>query len=195
MPKCQWCKENGEKETMICDEKPTGKYNKNGTEKVIRKYTHHSCYEEFIRDKEFKQQEAIELDQLYQYLLKLHSLNVLDKRMFEKIQDLRNGTIKINNKKIAKYKNGVKYTLMLDTYIYLQQRIDDVLRNMQFETKWNEFSYIFGMMINNLNEVQVATKLQEKVNMPKQINVDSVEIKVNTKEKKRKDDLDISNFL
>lgn len=195
MPKCQWCKENGEKETMICEEKPTGKYNKNGTEKMNRKYTHHSCYEEFMQDKKFKQQEATELDQLYQHLLKLHGIKVLDKRMFEKIQDLRNGTIKINNKKITKYKNGVTYTLMFDTYVHIQARIDEVIRNMQFETKWNEFSYVFGMMTNNLNEIQIATKLQEQVKVPDKINVDSVGINVNVKEKKRKDDLDISNFL
>lgn len=194
MPKCQWCKENGEKETMVCDETPTGKFNQNGSEKMIRKYYHLNCHNDFKKDREFKQKEANELDELYQYLLRLHNLKTLDSRMFEKIQDLRNGTIKLNNKKIKRYKDGVPYSLMLQTYLHLQNNIDDILRKMTFQTKWNEFSYIFGTISKNVNEVKDISALRDSVEIPESINVDSVEIVV-TKKDKKKDDLDISQFL
>ena len=105
--KCQWCNKKDNKEIMICEEKGTDKCNKNGTEKKVRKYYHDSCFIEYQKDKQFKEQETKELDELYRYLLNLHNVKVLDARMMEKIQDLRNGTIKVNNKKIKRYKEGV----------------------------------------------------------------------------------------
>lgn len=194
MPKCQWCKENGEKETMVCEETPTGKFNKNGSEKMIRRYYHFNCHNDFKEDKEFKMKEANELDELYQYLLKLHNLKTLDSRMFEKIQDLRNGTIKFNNKKIKKYKDGVPYSLMLLTYQHLQNNIAEIIRKMSFQTKWNEFSYIFGMVSKNVNELKEMSTIRDSVGVPQNINVDSIEVIVSKKDKK-KDDLDISQFL
>lgn len=185
---------------MVCEAKPTGQYNKNGTEKISRKYFHSECHQRYLKDKEFKEKELEKLDELYQYLLKLHDVKSLDARQMEKIQDLRNGTVKVNNRKIIKYKSGVPYEWMLKTYQYLEFNIDQIINTKQFETKWNEFSYIFGTMQRNLNDVYLLLKEQKKQekaheNMMK-INVENnlEDMKIQTKSK-RKDDLDISNFL
>jgi hypothetical protein len=192
--KCVWCKEKNDKTEMFCEEKPTGKFNKNGTEKKIRKYFHHNCYKLYKKDKEVKRIEAEKLDKLYQHLLKLHSLEVLDGRMIEKIQDLRNGTVKIHNKKIAKYKQGVPYDLMLETYEHITKRIDLVLLHTSFQTKWNEFSYIFGMVINNINEVKMMNRRKHLQENEYKKSFEIEEINVNN-HKKKKDELDISNLL
>jgi hypothetical protein len=191
--KCCKCKENGEKESMLCLEKGTGKLNKNGTEKKIRRYFHHDCYNEFLQEQEVKKQDLKEFDELYKYIKEVHSLAVLDGRMIEKIQDLRNGSIKVNGKKIKKYKQGVSYSSMLDTYKYLGEKIDYILRSMQFQAKWNEFSYVFGTMVKNLNTLNEVEKANKQINIQPEINKETVEIEVRRISKK--DELDISSFL
>lgn len=193
--KCFWCKGKSEKEIMLCEEKPTGKFNKNGTEKMVRRYLHQGCNGEYQEDKSFKEEESKQLDALYSYLLALHSLEVLDGRMIEKIQDLRNGTVKINNKKITKYKSGVTYGLMLKTYKYIEKQIDHVLRTNNLQTDWNKFSYVFGMMVRSVNEVSQMDKRNSQIKVPEKVRNYDVGINVTKKEVKKKDELDISEFL
>lgn len=196
MPKCHWCKEIGEKEQMHCDEKPTGKFNKNGSPKMFRKYFHSACHELFLDDKEYKQIEANKLTNLYNYLLNLHGIIALDERMMEKIQDLRNGTIKINNKKVKKYKSGVPYELMLQTYRYNANTIDDVMRKMHFKEKWNEFSYMFGIVTKSVNDINAMNERSEKTNTFKsKVSTEAIEINVKKKEVKKVDEMDISELL
>lgn len=183
--KCYLCKEKGDKEVMVFEE--------HGEKKIVRRYFHNQCHQEYKSEVELKQKELVELDHLYQYLLKLHSLELLDGRMMEKIQDLRNGSIKVNGSKIKKYKQGVSYSLMLDTYKHLNQKIDYILNTMQFQTKWNEFSYIFGTMIKNINSIKQLEKRNEQVNKPKVIDQETVNLEV--RKHNKKDDLDISDFL
>lgn len=196
MPKCKWCKENGEKEEMICYEKPTNRLKKDGSPMVSRTYYHKECDDMRIEDEVFKKIEAEELDDLYQHLLKLHNVELLDGRMFEKIQDLRNGTIKINNRKIRKNKEGVTYKQMLDTYQHVSKNIDYAIRTKQFQTKWNEFSYVFSIMVNSLNEVNLMQKRNNAITIPKEITSNDFNIKTNiNKQKKKQDEMDISHLL
>jgi hypothetical protein len=170
---------------MICVEK--------GKEKITRRYFHSECHKEFLQEQELKEKDLKELDALYKYLLKLHSIEVLDGRMMEKIQDLRNGSIKINNKKIKKYKQGITYSLMLDTYKFLNDRIDSIINSMQFQTKWNEFSYMFGTMVNNINTMKQLEKHSHEVSQKPTVNKETVDIQV--KKTTKNDELDISAFL
>jgi hypothetical protein len=188
MPKCYKCKEKSEKDVMVCIE--------SGKEKITRKYFHYDCHTEFLQQQESKQLDLKQWDELYHYLKNLHSLEVLDGRMIEKVQDLRNGTVKLNGKKVPKYKQGITYLTMLETYKFIEQRIDYIKNSTQFQTKWNEFSYIFGTMINNINtikEMERHKNLSEKLNTNIKVNQETVAIEV--KKSVKKDDLDISEFL
>lgn len=194
--KCFRCKEKQNKDEMIVEENKTNSINKNGTPKVTRKYFHNHCYQIFLKEKEEKQREVVEFNDLFEYLKELHKIDVLDGRMIEKIQDLRNGSVKIKNKKISKSKQGVRYSVMLDTYKHIQSRVDYILNTNEFKEKWNEFSYIFGTMINNINKVQDASnkkRIIEKLSKNKKIDQETIEIEVRKTEKK--DELDISDFL
>ena len=196
MPKCHWCKDIGEKAEMYCDEKPTGKFNKNGSPKMFRKYFHKECHELQLKDKEYKLLEAAKLTDLYNHILKIHNIIALDGRMMEKIQDLRNGSVKINNKKVTKYKEGVPYEVILQTYIHLASTIDSILHSMHFKEKWNEFSYIFGTVTRSVNDVMLMNKQQDKqIQKAQTVPLTEVEIQVQVKNKKSKDNLDISEFL
>jgi len=189
------------KETMEVEEKGTGKYNQNGSEKKLRKYFHSECYKNHLKDKEFKEKEIKELDELYQYLITLHKIDALDGRMMERIQDFRNGTIKVKNQKIKKYKNGVTYSKMLQTYQFIEDKLKKVHEYKHLEPGWQEFTYFFGTMVNSLNEVQHVMKKQAKETAIKETVVkkniaSQTESDYSTPvNKKKKDELDISNFL
>lgn len=196
MPKCKWCKEDGEKLEMVCHSKSTGKFNKNGSEKLVRSYYHPLCEAAKLADDEFKEKESEELDTLYNFIRKLHKLEVLDGRMFEKIQDLRNGTVKAGNKKYKRYKEGVTYEQMYTTYKYIEPRLDNIILSMSFQTKWNEFSYVFGTMVNNLNEVRAMQNRKERSERPTAITSTDMDIQVRKPTATtKKDDMDISEYL
>ncbi len=201
--KCRWCGNESEKDSMVFTERKTGKYLKSGKEKVDKKYYHRQCYELYLKDQEFKEKEAYELSQLYEYLCKLHNLEALDGRMMERIQDLRNGTIKVGTKKFKKYKSGVPYTAMLETYQHIESKLENIrMYKTDLQTEWNVFTYFFGTMVNSLVEVQNTLK---NVQHQKQIHKERVsnnkdlhqtnDIKVKSKLNKKKDELDISNYL
>lgn len=195
--KCYLCKEKYDKALMNVEEKETSKLNKDKTPKVTRKYFHPTCYEMYLNDKSFKEKEIQELDDLYKYLLKLHNVEVLDGRMMEKLQDLRNGSVKLGNKKIKRYKDGIDYSIILYTYQQEEQNVTWAIRNKHFQSKWNEFAYCFGIMLNKVNDVNAMDKLKQKHEnkLPLDIDDDHHEIIVTNKPKKKKDDLDISSFL
>ena len=195
MVKCQHCNEQGDKSVMKCESTDTGQLLKSGKPKLLRKYYHLTCYDDFLKEKEFKQQELIELDHLYQYLLGVHDVKSLDGRMMEKIQDLRNGTVKMGNKKVVRYKNGVSYALMLDSYKFSASTIDEAIKNMQFDKKWNEFAYCFAIMNSNIPNVEKAQKfIEERKEIESNRQVEVVEINI-VKKKKSKDELDLSDIL
>ena len=199
--KCQWCGSKGVKNSMSCEAKPTGKLNKNGSEKYIRKYFHDDCFEAYKQDKKFKENEATEFDELYNYLLNLHRLERLDSRMIERIQDIRNGTVKYQNRKIKRYKEGVPFAKILEAYKFSEQQLHNVRNYKTLETSWQEFTYFLSIVINNLNEMKETdrrSKQQDDIRtniINKQIQVQSeIDIKIKPKIIK-KDELDISSFL
>jgi hypothetical protein len=181
---------------MECEERDTGKTNKNGSKKMARKYFHSNCYEKHMEDQHFKKVEADELKDLYEYVLEIHGFKQLDARMLEKIQDLRNGSIKIKGKKYTKYKEGVKYSLMLQTYQAIRSRVDYIKNSQSFNTEWNEFSYIFGTMLKNINQVSTYNKRNKASSKTanEQTRTD-IEVQVSKKTVNKKDELDISEFL
>jgi len=201
--KCRWCEKTAEKDTMFFTERKTGKLLQSGKEKVDKKYYHHDCYKHFLADKKFKEKEAEELSKLYEYLCNLHKLDALDGRMMERIQDLRNGTVKVQNKKVKRYKSGVPYWAMLETYQYIEPRLENIREyKTDLQTEWNVFTYFFGTMVNSLVEVQNTIK---SVNQQKEIHKERVlkntdlqqtnDIQVKAKINKKQDELDISSFL
>ena len=198
--KCNWCKEKGSKDSMEVEVKPTGKFNKDGSEKMIRKYFHQECYLSYLKDKEFKENELKELTELYEYLKNLHNIELLDGRMMERIQDLRNGTIKIQNRKVNKYKAGIPYSRMLQTYKYIEDKLNKVSEYKHLEKGWTEFAYFFSIMTNNITDVQATIKKQQVNEKAKETVIkknlnEQKDLIVPQNYKKKKDELDISNFL
>jgi hypothetical protein len=198
MPKCQVCNEVSRRsELIVVDIRESSKVRKDGTPGLIRKYVHPDCHPLYLEQKKFKEIEAKKLDDLYRYLMDLHKFVNVDDRMFVFLQDLRNGTIILKGFRFKKYKEGVPFELMLQTYKYLSKTIDNILRTMTFKDKWQEFLYVFVVMERCINEVNEMNKRQQKhekkMNAP--VNAETIEINVPVKKKKGKDELDITDFL
>lgn len=182
---------------MECESKPTGKMKKDNTPSMSNKYYHKHCYIKYNKDKEFKAVEIEKFDKLYQYLLKVHNLLSLDTRMIKRIQDLRNGTVSLKGgKQITRYKEGVDYSLMLDSYISSAQNIDYAIRSMDFKEKWNEFAYCFAIMENGINNIVANNKRVEYHKQQVETAKPSADISIQVKKKYNKvDSGDISEFL
>ncbi|MGX9721839.1 hypothetical protein [Bacillus pumilus] len=201
--KCRFCGLKNDHMQMKCYSKPTGKFNKNGSEKMARKYVHIKCDEEYKKNEAFKEKELKELDELFTYLKELHKIDTLDGRMMEKIQDLRNGTVVFNKKKIKRYKEGVPFRDILYTYEVNETYINETISNMVFATKWNEFSYVFAIVINNINDsIGAASKKETVMNRREAIIdnnlVDQTSYSIDEPAQyntNKKDVLDISEFL
>lgn len=196
MVKCQWCKEQGDKSEMHIESKATGKILKSGKPQMSNKYTHLKCLEAVEEDKKFKQQELEELDQLQKYLTNLHGMVELTDRMYAEINDLRNGSIKHNSVKLKKYKKGVSFPFMLETYKYAEPLIRKLIDSMKFENKWNEFKYMFAVMTNKLDEfADFYRRKQDHHQIEDNREVEHIEIEVENTVSRKKDKLDISEWL
>ena len=198
MPKCQVCEEFAKtSELIVAEIKESSKLRKDGTPGLTRKYVHPDCYPRYLERKYFVEVELKKLDDLYVHLLDLHGWETLTNRMMVKLQDLRNGSIVVKNDRYKKYKEGVPYELMLQTYKYISIRADIIKRTKRFKDHWNEFSYIFEVMVSNINEVSQLNarqqKHEKKMNAP--IESETLEIDVPIRKKKPNDDLDITEFL
>jgi hypothetical protein len=193
--KCFYCKQKNDKDKMCFDESLKN-------EKVTIKYFHLDCIEKYKQEQIFKKVELDQWDCLYKYLLKIHNVDLLDGRMIQKIQDLRNGTITLNGKKIKRFKEGIHYDVILETYERQTQNIEWVIKNKEFDKKYNEFAYVFSIILNNINDVNESLKVKQKQDeqnvhkMNRAIgDYEDVPVKPHVYRLKKKDEMDISDFL
>src|SRR5699024_11275299 len=117
-------------EDIYIKKKIKNKLKKNYTIKISRLCYNKEYKEMYLKYKEFKEQEALELDSLYDYIKELHGLEIVDGRMFKRIQDLRNGNVSNYKSSYKKYKKGVPYSLMLESYKFSERNIDHAMRTM-----------------------------------------------------------------
>lgn len=196
--KCKWCNQYGEMSSMKCYTVKTGKITKTGKESVRNSFYHEECDVLRKKDEEFKEKEAQGLNILYEHIKSLHNLDVVDGRMFMRIQDLRNGTVTYNGKKLKRYKEGVSYSNIYATYRHLDKSIDYVMRSKNFKNTWNEFAYVFSMVVNNINDVIDMKKKEESIEIPREIISEDFNLnieKVKGNNRNNTDDMDISKFL
>lgn len=92
---------------------------------------------------------------------------------------------------------------ILYTYEVNETYINETISNMVFATKWNEFSYVFAIVINNINDSIGAASNKETVMNRREAIIDNNLVdqtsysidepaQYNTN---KKDVLDISEFL
>lgn len=186
--KCYWCNEKDREDKI---EVVHGKQK--------RRYHAYKCYDLYLEDKAFKEQESKELDQLYETIKKVCGISVIPPSFMGLIQRLRNGDPIIGMKKGDKkhFKQGFKYPVIQKAY---EQKADLI--------KWKKdswdgsigrfltfvlFYYIMDVIENVNEEWERQEQRKKRLEYTKQdITFEADEQITYTKQN---DELDISKFL
>lgn len=183
--KCQYCtKVDSLKEAMVRGKKG---------------FYHPQCYELFEKEQKQREVELTEWDNLYNHILKLHNLEILPTPFIVRLQELRNGTMTLNGKKLKKYKQGVKYSAILKAYELSESKIKYALNTKHFETDIQALNYCYMIMVNEINAAYERLRTQQqnkKVNKATVISdIEQLEDERPIKIEKKKYKRDISDLL
>jgi hypothetical protein len=150
--KCPICGQYGKKENMIHEEDK-------------RYYHREFCHDKFIRDKAFKKKEKEEMDSLVNTIVRLHklqSVTTFPRTFYPFIQELRNDSV-LFGKIERRYKEGLTYKTIEDTYLYCSEKIGWAKGNKEFKNVMSELKYCFAIVKNNIeNYLQDDRKLSKQ---------------------------------
>lgn len=174
-----------------------------GQKRPMRKYYHKSCYQDFLKDKEFKAQEKKELDSLVETIEDIFGLRKqgLTQQAYPLLQNLRNGEKVFGKQTIGKrYKEGYTYSLIEETFRHCEDTINYWLGVKNFDGFMGAFKYSLTIVIDKIYFVEQRAQEREarEAMIEKHIeNVESTEevlFESNYKKKESNDD-DILDFL
>lgn len=169
-----------------------------GTKTPVAKYYHKGiCWETYLKEKAFKDNERVEMDALVEIIKEIYGVKAIPNSCFVYINELRNGTT-FFGKNDYKYKEGYSYELMTETFSYVSESIEYANRTKTFKGFNNAFRYGLAIVCDKLSVVENRRKLRQKQNA--QINkhlekVENEEAFVDTYKKKEKSKTDITDFL
>lgn len=143
---CKHCKKKSPKSTMYIQ--------LIGKEKKTKSYWHFECWE-------FKSNELKEWDELYNTIKEIYGYPNIPPAFFVYLQDLRNGTIKLDTRKIKKYKEGVPYSVIKKAYEMNRKKIHWVRSNKKFKQTISELMYGFKIIESKINDAFKEIKRKE----------------------------------
>lgn len=156
--KCRWC-------DVTDTPKDEMEFELVGNAKPVRKYYHKSCYQEFLKDKEFKEQEAKELDSLVETIEDIFGMRKqkLPKQAYPFLQKLRNGEQVFGKQTMGKrYKEGYKYSLIEETFKHCEDTINYWLGVKDFNGFMGAFKYSLSIVIDKIYHVEQRVEQQER---------------------------------
>jgi uncharacterized protein YlaI len=151
--KCQFCKAQGHVDDMTF-EMTTGK-------RPVKKFYHNECYKNYLKDKEFKAKEAVELDKLVEKIKEIFGAKAIPSSIYPYLQDLRNGT-RFFGKHDYKYKQGYTYDLITETFDYCSETIEYWLSVKNFNGLTSALKYSLAIVCDKLQVVENRRKQREK---------------------------------
>lgn len=154
--KCRTCLlTNATKEEMECEE------NVSESGKITRMYFHKGeCWEKRLAHKEFLRTENEQLDNLCETIKRVHGLEIIPNSFFSLcLQPVRNGNYR-QGRKVIKYKKGVSYKMLDETYKYCEKSIEKIRSTKDFGGTLNELKYCFAVVIDKIPVV--AKKIRQK---------------------------------
>lgn len=120
---------------------------------VDKRYYHREyCHDKWVRDRAFKEKEKEEMDSLINTIVKLHKLNsvaTFPRSFYPFIQELRNDSV-LFGKIERRYKEGLTYKIIEDTYLYCSEKIEWARGNKEFKNIMSELKYCFAIVKNNI---------------------------------------------
>lgn len=175
--KCRTCLlANEVKENMECEESVS-----ETSGKVYRMYFHKGeCWDKRVAHKAFVKVEAEQLDSLYELIKKLHRIDVVPDKFFALcLQPVRNGNYR-QGKKVIKYKNGVSYKMLEETYKHCESYINQAKANerLNFKGSFDELKYCFAIIIDKIPVV--ARKIKRQMKLDEKIKIDMENMETST---------------
>lgn len=165
--------------------------------KKTKKYYHKDCFQDHLRDKEFKEKERVELDKLIELIKSIYGVKDVPKGCYPYLQDVRNGT-KFFGKFDYKYKQGYPYDLITETFDYCTDTIEYWNGRKNFSGFSSALRYGLAIVCDKLSVVEQRRKDRERQQrlieaQVEQEQASSQEFK--TSFKKKKSNTDITDFL
>lgn len=156
--KCRWC-------DITDTPKSEMEFELVGNAKPVKKYYHKHCYQEFLKDKEFKEKEKKELDSLVETIEDIFGLHKqkLPQQAYPFLQKLRNGEKVFGKQTTGKrYKEGYKYSLIEETFRYCEDTINYWLGVKDFNGFMGAFKYSLSIVIDKIYQVEQRVQQQEQ---------------------------------
>lgn len=110
------------------------------------------CHDKYLKLKDFKANERKELDSLATTITKIHrltSVNTIPNTFYPYIQELRNDSV-LFGRVSKRYKQGITYQTIEDTYSYCSEKIEWARGNKEFKNLMAELRYCFAIVKNNI---------------------------------------------
>lgn len=184
--KCRWCKVSSPKEEMVVEY--VGK-------KKTPRYYHEHCYQEYLKDKEFKERERRELGKLIEVIKQIYGVKTVPKSVYPYLQDLRNGT-QFFGRYGYKYKQGYPYDLIAETFEYCSETIQYWLSVKKFDGFMGAFKYGLAIIADKLPIVEQRRKQREKERKLIARHIEQIQgYEFETSYRRSSNTVDISRFL
>lgn len=152
--KCQVCSETVpyiERHTLAVERKD-----------ARNKYFHHECYVKYLKYKEFKKQEGIQLNQLEEVIKQIHGLKKVPSSFFSALQDVRNGTERYRNVKQYNYKKGATYPEIARAYELSKSDIIRIKQQKLFKDDNAELRYCLHVVLGRINQATAQLLREER---------------------------------
>ncbi len=152
--KCQRCGEKSSKDQM--------EFEIVGKTKPLKKYYHKHCYQDFLKEKDFKEKEMRELDNLKETIEDIFNIKQLPNQAYPFLQKLRNGDPVFGRQSVGKrYKEGYKYSLIEETFRHCEDTINYWLGVKNFNGFMGAFKYSLSIVIDKIYFVEQRAKEKE----------------------------------
>lgn len=146
---CQYCGEKSTKDKMV-------QVKVGVTTKVNKYYHEEECYQAYLDEEEFKKEEAVKRDSLYETIMRIYDTKVLPNSFYMQIEGLRHGNRVFKRQNMGKrYRQGYDYDLIEETYLYSEDAIEWSLDNKAFTNLANALNYGISIIINNIYNVEM----------------------------------------
>ena len=184
---CRWCKQKSESSEMVSEKQ--GKQNK---------FYHKSCYDDYLKDKEFKQKQVSLKQKLHEKVAEIYEIpiDMLPKDYFSYIENIRNGEPAFKgHRPSTKYKQGYEYSIIEKTYDYCRKDIEYWNKAKDFDSIGTAIRYGLRIVLDKIHYVSRKESMynaEESVTAKK---AEGFKESFESTYKKSSRETDISDFL
>lgn len=137
-----------------------------GEKRPLRKFYHKNCYQEHLKEKQFKAEEAEKLDKLVEVLKEIYGVSTVPPQAYPFLQKLRNGEPVYGKQELTKrYKEGYDYLLIAETFDYCSATIEYYNGIKGFDGFMSAFRYALSIIIDKIYVVEQRVKERERADI------------------------------